>query len=328
MALWLHTRQVLLPGLLLLLILEGCASRPPLLSVIPTDSDLPATVELSDVPFFPQRAYQCGPAALATALSFEGFEINPDGLVGEVYIPKRKGSLQIDMVSSVRRRGLLPYEIEPGLSALMSELSAGNPVLVLQDLGIPLKSVWHYAVVIGFNRDEDVLILRSGHTARKRVSAREFDRTWRASGRWGLVLLEPGEMPAVASESRFLSAAAALESSLSPEKRIKLYAAAHSQWPGNEIAMFGLSSAYYDHQEYTKAEAWLRKIIEKNPSNGAALNNLAFLLSEQGCREAAIDVLNRAQQTDQGRWSQTLSETRRQVEGRENSSSECALKGL
>ncbi|HHK0959736.1 TPA: hypothetical protein ACQQQD_006485, partial [Pseudomonas aeruginosa] len=48
-------------ALLLAALLGGCAQPPE-------SAALPARVELRDVPFFPQEAYQCGPAALATML--------------------------------------------------------------------------------------------------------------------------------------------------------------------------------------------------------------------------------------------------------------------
>ncbi|EPU4601474.1 PA2778 family cysteine peptidase, partial [Pseudomonas aeruginosa] len=53
-----------LAGALLLAALLGGCAQPPRLP--PESAALPARVELRDVPFFPQEAYQCGPAALAT----------------------------------------------------------------------------------------------------------------------------------------------------------------------------------------------------------------------------------------------------------------------
>ena len=52
-----------------IVLLTACA-RSPVLS--PVGERLPERVELSDVPFFPQSAYQCGPAALATMLNQRG----------------------------------------------------------------------------------------------------------------------------------------------------------------------------------------------------------------------------------------------------------------
>ena len=87
--------------------LSGCASSWPQTAELSAKrpQDLPARLELADVPFFPQVEYQCGPAALATALASSGVAVTPGDLVSQVYIPARKGSLQIEMMAAARRRG-------------------------------------------------------------------------------------------------------------------------------------------------------------------------------------------------------------------------------
>ena len=76
---------------------------------------LPEKVELTQVPFFPQEEYQCGPAALATALASFGVKVTPEELVPQVYIPERKGSLQVEMLAAARRHGLVSYQLAPRL---------------------------------------------------------------------------------------------------------------------------------------------------------------------------------------------------------------------
>ena len=72
--------------------LSGCAlilqqsralvARPPV--------DLPIQVELTEVSFFPQEDFQCGPAALAMVLNASNIRVTPEELVDQVYIPARK----------------------------------------------------------------------------------------------------------------------------------------------------------------------------------------------------------------------------------------------
>ena len=50
------------------LLTGGCASTPQTNELLATRGGPKHSVELTDVPFFPQMAYQCGPAALATVL--------------------------------------------------------------------------------------------------------------------------------------------------------------------------------------------------------------------------------------------------------------------
>ena len=98
---------------------------------------LPEQVELA-TPFFPQEEYQCGPAALATALVSAGAQTTPEALVPQVYVPERKGSFQVEMLAAARRHGMVSYALAPKFEDLLREIAAGTPVIVLQNLGILL----------------------------------------------------------------------------------------------------------------------------------------------------------------------------------------------
>src|SRR3569623_1363896 len=125
-------------------------------------ADLTHAVELDAVPFFPQERYQCGPAALATVLAWSGAAVTADQLVPQVYLPARQGSLQPELLAAARRYQRLPYVLEPDLAALLREVGAGHPVLVLQNLGLSWAPRWHNAVVVGYDLARDEVVLRSG----------------------------------------------------------------------------------------------------------------------------------------------------------------------
>ncbi|MCO4757980.1 MAG: hypothetical protein KC477_08145, partial [Oceanospirillaceae bacterium] len=92
------------------LFLAGCSSKGVWREQASNLHQLPTSVELKDTPFFPQTKYHCGPAALATLLSATGVDTVPDELTPHVYLPERKGSLQVDLVATTRRFQRLPYE--------------------------------------------------------------------------------------------------------------------------------------------------------------------------------------------------------------------------
>ena len=166
-------RGRLVAALILVWLIAGCASRGPVLSNSLDRPGVPANVDLVDVPFFPQEEYQCGPAALATALSYSGLALTPDELAPRVYLPGKEGSLQVEMVAAVRRYDRIPYLIQPTLPALLAELQANRPVIVFENLGIAALPVWHFAVVVGYSKDDDSLLLRSGrHEPRPARSTR------------------------------------------------------------------------------------------------------------------------------------------------------------
>ncbi len=251
-------------------------------------------IELHDTPFFPQTAYQCGPAALATVLNATGAVVSPQALTGQVYVPAKKGSLQVEMLAATRRAGRIPYRIEPSLSALRAELDANRPVLVLQNLGLRALPVWHYAVVIGMDPADDTLILRSGTRRRERTQAHDFLRSWRLAEHWAVVVLRPGELPARAAATRLLAATATAEPLLSTDARRLAYHAALDRWPMNTTARFGYALALHATGELTAAERQYRRIIARQPRHAAALNNLAEVQADRGCRDMAIATAQQA----------------------------------
>lgn len=278
-------------GIWLLLCLAACSGMP--VAGYGRLDSVPQRVELTAVPFHPQEAYQCGPAALATLLEHAGRERSPEALKNEVYLPQRKGSLQAELLAATRRTGLLPYILEPSPEALMTELASGQPVLVLQDVGLPLMPSWHYAVVVGYDRAARELILRSGREARKIMNFADFDRSWEKSGRWAFVAVAPDRLPASATESRFVSAAVALEG-VSPDAAGRAYGLALEHWPGNLSARIGQGNIAYRRHDLAAAERAYRQATVDHPEAAAAWNNLAQALHAAGRRSEALAAVRQA----------------------------------
>ena len=283
------------------LLLAAC-SRTPLL---PPAVGGGGRVELTEVPFFPQSDYQCGPAALATVFYHAGVPVAPEQLVGAVYLPGRKGSLQVELIAATRRQGLVPYPIPGELTGLTGALRGGYPVLVLLNLGTEHWPIWHFAVVIGYDAGRDQLILRSGTTRREVTGARTFLRRWALGGHWGMLALPPGELPADADAERYLRAVTDMEGVAPPPALVAAFAAAVARWPDNSWAQVGLGNARYAAGDRAGAEAVFADLLGRHPELVIARNNLAQLLGERGCRAAALALL------DAGLAQQTLSEQER-----------------
>lgn len=66
---------------------------------------IPERFEIAGVPFFPQEAYQCGPAVLAMTLVWSGVPVTPDKVAPEVFTTALKGSLQSAVIGAARRQG-------------------------------------------------------------------------------------------------------------------------------------------------------------------------------------------------------------------------------
>lgn len=258
------------------LALSACAVGPE--RQVLREAGLP--VELVQVPFFPQDEYQCGPAALATVLVHSGVEVTPLQLVSHVYVPDRQGSLQAEMLAATRSQGRVPYVLPEALAPVLAELRAGQPVLLLQNLGLDRWPVWHYAVLVGFNPAAETFVLRSGLTRREEPRAVPFLASWDRGGRWSMVAVKPGEPPVSADLLGWLRAVAPLESTGNLELAAEGYQAAVARWPEEAMAWTALGNVHYLQRDLAAAAAAYRHALELSPGFRTACNNLAQTLSE------------------------------------------------
>ena len=274
-------------------LLAGCAATHGTALPEGAAAGLPAAAEIAAAPFFPQEDYQCGPAALATALTHAGRETTPDALVPQVYLPARKGSLQAEMLAAARRHGLVAYPLAPRLEDLLREIAAGSPVVVLQNLAFDWAPQWHYAVAIGYDLGARSIVLRSGTTRRLEMALDAFERTWAFGGNWAMLALPPERLPATASEASYLTAAAALERVAAAEAR-RAYETALARWPASVAARLGEGNAAYAMRDLAGAAAAYRRATQEHPEAADAWNNLAQALHELGSRDAALAAAQRA----------------------------------
>lgn len=268
-----------------LALLSACATPGPVLSThLPADA---APVEMRNTPFIAQKRYQCGPASLAMALQSSGVDVSADSLTPRLYIPQLKGSLQAEMIAVAREYNRLPYAIAPTLDALLAELRAGHPVLVLENLGWSFYPVWHYAVVIGYLPAKDQLVLRSGTTRRLVVDTRDFLDDWGRGQNWGILVLQPGELPSDDSWQRYLRAASGLEAAGKMQAAALAYTAATQRWPDAAAAWLGLGNTQYARHDLAAARHSYHQALQRKRDDPVIRNNLAQVLAEQGCKQAA-----------------------------------------
>jgi len=284
----------LIAGLLFLALwisLAGCSLVPP--GYLSQGSGRPPRAAVEDVPFFPQDELQCGPAALAMVLNWSGVAVEPSDLSSEVFTPGLKGSLQNSLIGAARRHGRVAYPIA-GIDALMTEIAAGQPAIVLVNLGFFWYPQWHYAVVIGYDQEEEKVILHSGLTAGEVLSFWTFNNIWKRSDYWGLLVLPPNRLPAVAEENKWLSAVTGLEKAGQWQAAATGYTAALKRWDTSFIAWMGLGNSKYQLHELDTAADAFSQATRLQPDNGIAYNNWANVLAEQGKLDEAMKTAQRA----------------------------------
>jgi tetratricopeptide (TPR) repeat protein len=276
-----------------LTLMSGCATIPPELDS-PATAHLPRRVELSSTPFYPQQAYQCGPAALATVLQVAKVDATPEELTPEVFLPGRKGSLALELVAATRARDRLAYPLDPSPRALLEELAAGRPVLVMQNVALKIAPTWHFAVVIGYDLDERTVTLRSGTVERLVMSLRGFMRTWDLADRWAMVVLEPDELPSNPVLDKYLKAAAELEATGRLQAAARAYTRAHEHWPASPWPALGIANVAYAQGDRATAERGYRTALALDPGHVVANHNLAEVLLARGCVTEARAYAQRA----------------------------------
>lgn len=276
-------------------LLGGCAQLVPQTMSLRTDwpEGVSRQVEMTSVPFFPQTEYQCGPAAMATVLSHTGIAVTPEPLVDQIYLASRQGTLQVEMLAAPRRWGRVGYLLAPRYGDVLREVAAGNPVVVLQDVG-HMFTQWHYAVLTGFDYAKGDLYLRSGTERRLVMPFTAFERTWLKSGYWAMVVTPPDRIPVTATERGWINAVIGLERAGNREAVVAAYRAALERWPDNLPAAIGLANQHHLGGDLAQAASVLRAALQRHPQSTVAMNNLAQTLSDQGLHDEALLQINRA----------------------------------
>lgn len=278
-------------------LLSGCSLLAPQTYKLKENkpAELPVRVELTEVPFYPQDDYFCGPSSLAMAVSAAGVPVTPEDLVDQVYLPGRKGSLQVEMLAAARRRGLIAYELTPQIGDMLKELAAGTPAIVLENFG-PFKwyPVWHYSVVVGYDLDQLIVIRRSGKRARLPTPLPVFERIWRQEDYWSMLVLPPDRVPVTATETRYASAVVALEQSGNLKNALIAYNALLKRWPQSLAGQMGRGNVSHALKDLDTAEAAFSQATRDHPDAAAAFNNLASVLGERNKLDEALAAAEKA----------------------------------
>lgn len=165
-----------------LIILGGCAAAPAPKATAPVKL-------IARVPFFPQEAYQCGPASLAGVLNYWGLAETPEEIARAIYSPGARGTLDMDLVFYGEKRGLKAAQYPGSTEDLKKNIEGGIPLIVLVDEGILTYRKHHFMIVIGFN--EGGIFAHSGREKERFFPWPVFLRNWEKTKNWTL-RLTPG----------------------------------------------------------------------------------------------------------------------------------------
>ncbi len=170
------------------IIISGCAGR--------NFSTIKAGIEdrghyISGVPFYRQKEGSCGPAALASVLSFWGYQASLEQITAKVYLPELRGTLPMDMENYMRDAGFETTSSAGTIDELKGYIRRDVPAICLLDLGFGLYRQPHYVTVLGFDDVKAVLIIHDGSEANRVISYDVFEKEWRRAGHWMLTARPP-----------------------------------------------------------------------------------------------------------------------------------------
>lgn len=277
-----------------LVILSGCTPKDPL------PADKYGTSSNIKVPFVSPRSNLCASTSIEMLSSYWQSKtsyvprLSQHELDGRTLIPKKGGTLQVELVSTARANGLLVYPLSPTFDALFSELEKQHPVIVLVNRGYSWYPLWHYAPITGYDVKNKTILMHFSDKPNEVLPVETFAALWERSGNWGVVLLPPGKLPVSASPKTFLHSAYELEKTGMRDDAIIAYKSALKRWPKDIDILFALANAYYHSHQLTKAEQSYHKIISLKPGHPLALNNLADLLCYTGRSNDALRLLKKA----------------------------------
>jgi hypothetical protein len=161
--------------------------------------DAPGQVVQVLVPFFPDDTDQCGPATLASLLTYWGVQSELPALKAEMYSPRLRGTLPIDLLLAAQARGLQAEGSSGTVERLKAELDAHHPVVVLLNLGWIVFPQGHYVVITGYDERQQGVYMHSGLDRNLFVPYVKFFSNWEKTGRW-MLRVQPMERPVTVSE--------------------------------------------------------------------------------------------------------------------------------
>lgn len=145
-----------------------------------TADEMKSATILSDVPFFKQTKYNCGPAALASVYNFLGVPQAVEEISRRIYSREQKGSLNLQLLIDAREQGLTATMYSGSFQRIKDAINEEIPLILMISAG---GDSLHYVVVVGYEgHDLSTILVHDGYEPHKKYKREMLDRKWRATG--------------------------------------------------------------------------------------------------------------------------------------------------
>jgi len=170
----------------LLSLFMGCSSPAITPNRVPFERPRGGIHLIQNVPFFPQEDHYCGPAALASLLTYYGHPTTQDEIAQSIYLPQHVGTLSMDLLLYAKAKGLDTQVIEGNLNLLKSEVDQRHPIVVFLNLGLKTFPRGHFIIVIGYDEQAQTIFAHSGREAELPIPYDQFLTAWGKTGFFAL----------------------------------------------------------------------------------------------------------------------------------------------
>ncbi len=141
-------------------------------------------------------------------------DFQPDLIILDLYMPACTGPELAKVIRHSDRYVSVPIiylsaedDLDKQLDALLTQVAAGNPVLLRYEDGSAWWGEPRYAVLIGYDRYKQRVLLRSGMHRRHMMAFDAFASAWAEQGSWAVLVQPPRQLPAEVDRQRWLQAA-------------------------------------------------------------------------------------------------------------------------
>ena len=269
-------RRALLASLALLNTLGvGCVTLAP-------QSRAPSP-EASVLDHVPVRAFgddQCGPGSLSVVLNALGDAVSEAELAATLPRAPGGGVLSVDLLLAARQRGFSASLVTGDEDAVRHEIQEGRPViLMLRMLNAPGRSgdIYHYVVVDGYDPRLRLFRIQFGDGKARWAGRDQLEGPWNGGGHAMVTVSAP---PALVH----MRAAVELERAGRLDEAAERYTQVLESRPESVRAWVNLGNVEAGRGRPQDAERAYRRALSLAPDDPDALNNLAWLLLQEGSR--------------------------------------------
>ena len=223
---------------------------------------------------------QCGPGSLSVVLNALGDAVSWEELAATLPRAPGGGVLSVDLLLEARQRGFSASLITADEGAVRHEIQQGRPViLMLRMLNAPGRSrdIYHYVVVDGYDPRRRLFRIQFGDGKARWVGLEQLEGAWNGGGHAMVTVTAPhaGEQMRVAVE---------LERAGRLDEAAGLYTQFLEAQPESLRAWVNLGNVQSGRGRPQEAERAYRRALSVSPEDPDALNNLAWLLLQEGSR--------------------------------------------